>query len=75
MKVDINRPEFTGRRARTRSRFSSVASERLYMQKMELAKRLRQHGTRFSAEFMARNTDLETLKRKLNWIEGCVGSI
>ena len=72
---DINTPEFSGKRARPRSRHSSVASERLFGQKLIVAKQLRQHGTRYSAQFMARNHSLTDLQHKLNYITGCVRSL
>ena len=72
---DINNPEFSGKRARKRSRHSCVESERLFAQKLIIAKQLRQHGTRHSAQFMARNHTLPALQRKLNYIQGCVRSL
>jgi len=72
---DINTPEFAGKQARKRSRFSCVASERLFAKKLIVAKQLRQHGTRYSAQFMARNHSLSDLQHKLNYIQGCVRSL
>ena len=65
----------TGKRARPRSRFSSVASERDFQQKLTVARQLRQHGTRHSAEFMARYKSLRQLKRDLNYVNGCIRSL
>ena len=65
----------TGKQARPRSRFSSVASERDFQRKLTVAQQLRKHGTRHSAEFMARYKTLRQLKRDLNFVTGCVRSI
>ena len=66
---DINNPEFSGKRARKRSRHSCVASQRLFAKKLSIAEQLRQHGTRYSAQFMARNRSLPVLQEKLNLIQ------
>ena len=65
----------TGKQARPRSRFGSVASERDFQRKLIVAKQLRKHGTRHSAEFMARYKTLGQLQSNLNYLNGCVRSI
>lgn len=75
MYIRSSRCPETGRLSRVRNRFHDNAAEQRYQQKLIVAKQLRSHGTRYSAEFLARFNKLETLQRKLNWIEGCIASI
>ena len=65
----------TGRLSRKRNRFHDNAAEQRYGQKLVVAKQLRKHGTRYSAEFMARNSTLRELQSKLRYIQGCIRSV
>ncbi len=65
----------TGKPSRNRNRFNNTEAERRYMRKLEVAKALRKLGTRFSAEYMARNSTLGELRKKLNYVTGCIRSV
>ena len=65
----------TGKPSRNRNRFNNTQAERSYMKKLTVAKALRKLGTRYSAEFMARNSTLGELRSKYNYVTGCIRSV
>jgi len=77
MKLYISTPACpeTGLSSRYRNPFHSTEAERRFMRKLEVAKALRKHGTRYSAQFMARNHTLTELQKKLKKVTKLIRSI